>query len=63
MNTLSKWLNKSVTVTLGSMMGQLCGTLTEVDERWLTLQRNDNVIVVVPVFTAVQICLDGKQPA
>lgn len=59
-NTLTKWLNKPVVVTLSSS-GELRGTLIEVDEQWLTVERpKDKGVVVVAIYGVLNVCLNEK---
>jgi hypothetical protein len=59
MNTISKWQNQPVVVTLSSTI-VIHGTLVEVDERWITLQLpKDKGLCVVPIYGVLQVCL-GK---
>lgn len=60
MNTLTKWLNKPVIVMLSSTI-EFRGTLIEVDEQWLTVERpKDKGVVVVAIYGVLNVCLNDK---
>jgi hypothetical protein len=55
MNTISKWLNQPVVITLSSTL-LLHGTLVEVDEQWITLQLpKDKGLCVVSIYGVLQV--------
>lgn len=61
MNMLNKWLSQPVVITFASgMSAAIHGKLVEVDEHWLTVERENHVITVVGLTFIAHVSLDPK---